>query len=154
MRKTFRVIVAGSRTATSEATYRLLEQKLDRILKNKSVTHDIVIVSGTASGADRLGERYAASRTYRVDRYPADWTTFGKRAGYLRNEEMAMNADALVALWDGESRGTQHMINIAKEHYLPTRIINFNLHGATNVPDLPNRKNRNDQPPSTKRNTP
>ena len=154
MRRTFRVIVAGSRTATSGPTYRLLQQKLDKILKNKSVTHDIVIVSGTASGADLLGESYATSRSYRVERYPADWDTYGRRAGYLRNETMAQNADALVALWDGESRGTQHMINIAKEHHLPTRIINFNLHGATNVPDLPKRQNRNPQSPRTKRKTP
>jgi hypothetical protein len=125
MRRTFRVIVAGSRTATSEATYHLLERKLDLILKNKSVTHDIVIVSGTASGADRLGERYAASRSYRVDRYPADWDKYGKRAGYLRNETMAQNADALVALWDGKSRGTEHMLNIAHEQYLLCRTINF-----------------------------
>ena len=126
--RSYKVIIAGSRTATSENTYRLLEQKLDKILKNKSVTHDIVIVSGTASGADQLGERYAASRSYRVDRYPADWDTYGKRAGYLRNETMAQNADALVALWDGKSRGTRHMLNIAKECGLPSRTIYTNHH--------------------------
>jgi hypothetical protein len=124
-RRQYKVIVAGSRTATGPSIYSLLERKLDSILRNKSVTHDIVIVSGTARGADLLGEQYAKSRSFQVERYPADWTTFGKRAGYLRNEEMAMNADALVALWDGDSRGTQHMINLAGRHHLPTRIVSF-----------------------------
>ena len=100
--RSYKVIIAGSRTATSENTYRLLEQKLDKILKNKSVTHDIVLVSGT--------------------------DTYGKRAGYLRNETMAQNADALVALWDGKSRGTRHMLNIAKECGLPSRTIYTNHH--------------------------
>jgi hypothetical protein len=124
-RRQYKVIVAGSRTATGSYIYSLLAQKLDRILRNKSVTHDIVIVSGTAQGADIMGEQYAKSRSYQVERYPADWDTFGKRAGYLRNEDMALNADALVALWDGNSRGTEHMIKLAKQHNLPTRVLQF-----------------------------
>ena len=125
-RRQYKVIIAGSRTASGAYVYSLLERKLDSILKHKAVTHDIVIVSGTARGADLLGEQYAKSRSFQVERYPADWSTFGKRAGYLRNQEMAMNADALVALWDGESRGTQHMIKLASDHHLPTRIVSFN----------------------------
>ena len=125
-RRQYKVIVAGSRTASGAYIYSLLERKLDAILKHKAVTHDIVIVSGTARGADLLGEQYAKSRSFQVERYPADWDQFGKRAGYLRNEEMAQNADALVALWDGQSRGTKHMIDIAGRHSLPTRIISLN----------------------------
>lgn len=125
-RRQYKVIVAGSRTATGAYIYSLLERKLDSILKHKAVTHDIVIVSGTARGADLLGEQYAQSRSFQVERYPAEWDQYGKRAGYIRNEQMAQNADALVALWDGESRGTKHMIDIAGQHFLPTRIISLN----------------------------
>ena len=126
-RRTFKVIVAGSRTAGQDVdAYLLLESKLNILLKRKSITHDIVIVSGTANGADKMGEHYATVYNYKVERYPADWNRFGKRAGYIRNETMAQNADALVALWDGESRGTKHMIDIAGQHFLPTRIISLN----------------------------
>ena len=125
-RRQYKVIIAGSRTASGAYIYSLLERKLDSILKHKAVTHDIVIVSGTARGADLLGEKYAQSRSFQVERYPADWNRFGKRAGYIRNETMAQNADALVALWDGESQGTKHMIDIAGQHFLPTRIISLN----------------------------
>lgn len=76
------------------------------------------VVSGTARGADMLGEQWAAAKGIPVERFPADWATHGKAAGYRRNEEMALNADALVAIWDGSSKGTGHMINLARKHGL------------------------------------
>jgi glycerophosphoryl diester phosphodiesterase len=72
------------------------------------------VVSGTARGVDRLGEQYAQLHNIPVVRFPADWDRYGRSAGYRRNEEMARYADALVAVWDGVSRGTQHMIDIAR----------------------------------------
>ena len=84
------------------------------------------VVSGTARGADRLGELWAHKRSLPVERYPADWTTHGKAAGYRRNELMAQNAEALIALWDGESRGTKHMIDIATRRGLKVYVKRFN----------------------------
>ena len=43
----------------------------------------------------------------------ADWDQFGKSAGYKRNIQMAEHADALIAIWDGKSKGTMHMITEA-----------------------------------------
>ena len=125
MRPQFRLIVAGSRSVCTEAQYSRLREKLDHLLSARADTHDICIVSGTARGADKLGERYAQERGYVVHSFPADWTTHGKKAGFLRNVEMAQNADALLAAWDGQSRGTQHMIDIAKRRQLPIRILHF-----------------------------
>ena len=122
----FKLIVAGSRTfrPSDSETIEYLA-KLDKQLSEKTTTHRIVIVSGTAAGADRFGEYYAQLRGYTVERYPADWATHGKSAGYKRNVRMAKVADALTTFWDGESRGTKHMIDIARSHNLPTRTINF-----------------------------
>ncbi len=116
-----RVIVAGGRDFSD---YELLAEKLDFLLEN--ITSP-VIVSGTARGADTLGEQYAAERGYSVNRFPADWQTHGKRAGYLRNAEMAKNADCLVAFWNGrrERSGTYMMIQIAKERGLQVRVIRY-----------------------------
>lgn len=72
------------------------------------------IVSGRARGVDQLGEQFAAANGIPVKGFPADWKQFGKRAGYLRNTQMADYAEALIAIWDGESKGTGHMIDIAK----------------------------------------
>jgi len=86
------------------------------------ITDDIEIVSGGARGADALGERYAKDRGYSLRVFPAEWDRYGKRAGYLRNAEMAKYANALLAFWDGESRGTRHMIQIARESGLKVGI--------------------------------
>ncbi len=70
------------------------------------------IVSGGARGVDRLGERYARQRGLPCKVFPAQWAKHGKRAGALRNKEMADYADYGVAVWDGVSRGTAHMIGL------------------------------------------
>ena len=57
--------------------------------------------------------------------YPAQWKKFGKRAGYRRNEQMAEVADALIAFWDGSSRGTKHMIDIMNEKNLLVRVVEY-----------------------------
>jgi len=72
------------------------------------------IVSGGARGVDRLGERYARQRGLPCRVFPAQWTKYGKSAGAIRNAEMAKYADYGVAVWDGESRGTNHMIKLMK----------------------------------------
>ena len=116
----FRVIVAGGRDFDN---YELLKDKLDKLLSLKA--SNCTIVSGAARGADNLGEVYAEEKGYLLSKFPAQWDKFGKSAGYRRNEEMAKNADGLVAFWDGQSRGTKHMIDIAKAQGLAVRVINY-----------------------------
>lgn len=82
------------------------------------------IVSGGARGADSLGEFYAEERGYLIKQFIPDWE-IGKQAGYLRNLEMAKYADALVAFHDGKSKGTQHMIDLAKKENLLVRVVNY-----------------------------
>lgn len=116
----FRVIVAGCRDFTD---YNFLESKLDNILAN--IDDEICIVSGKAKGADELGERYAVKRNYQIVEYPALWDLHGKAAGPIRNEKMAQNADALVAFWDGKSRGTKNMIETAQKYGLKIRVLRY-----------------------------
>ena len=71
----YRVIIAGS---VSFQDYGLLRTKCDAILSEKQRTHSIVVVSGTARGADRLGERYAKEKGYQLRQFPADWDTHGR----------------------------------------------------------------------------
>lgn len=113
----FRVIIAGGRDFND---YPLLKATMDKLLVN--IKDDITVLCGQARGADTLGERYAKEKGYTVSYYPADWERYGKYAGYLRNEQMAQNADALVAFWDGKSHGTKNMIGLAMQHGLKVRI--------------------------------
>jgi len=114
-----KVIVAGGRNFND---YALMTERLNYLLSNQS---EIIIVSGLAKGADSLALRYAKEKGYPVISCPANWDKYGKSAGYRRNEEMANIADALVAFWDGQSRGTKHMIDIMTRLEKIVRIINY-----------------------------
>ena len=119
-----KVIIAGTRDFDN---YELLKLKMDNILAGKVRNNEeIIIISGTARGADKLGERYAREKGYKIERYPANWDKHGKRAGYIRNEQMAKVADACVCFWDEQSKGTKHMIDLAKQYKLALRVINYN----------------------------
>lgn len=120
---TYKVIIAGTRTF---ASYTLLCSFCDRYLSQKGQTHEIIIVSGTARGADKLGEQYAKDRGYKIELFPADWENKGRTAGYIRNADMADYADALIVFWDGQSKGTLNMIRTAKKKGLDVRIIEYN----------------------------
>jgi hypothetical protein len=73
-----------------------------------------VVLSGGARGADYLGELWAKENGVPLEIYPAHWAMHGKAAGPIRNREMARHAEALIALWDGKSRGTKDMIDVAE----------------------------------------
>lgn len=114
-----KVIIAGGRDFDN---YDLLFQKCDKLLSRQN---EIEIVSGCAKGADKLGEKYANEKGYKIKRFPADWNLHGKSAGYIRNKEMADYADALIAFWNGQSKGTKHMIEIAKQCGLKVKVITY-----------------------------
>lgn len=123
MLKEARIIVAGGRRF---ANYPLLKHKMDVITKNlRESGAYIQIVSGKAPGVDTLGEKWARQRGVTVKEFPADWESHGKRAGYIRNKQMAEYGTHLVAFWDGSSPGTKLMIELAKEHGLTVRVIRY-----------------------------
>lgn len=84
------------------------------------------IVSGHARGVDQMGERYAAEHGIPCRLFPAQWRDpvtglTDRAAGHKRNQAMAQYADALIALWDGRSPGTKHMIEqMRRYHKKPT----------------------------------
>lgn len=116
-----KVIIAGSRDFNN---YEMLENLVDMYLQRYS-PDQIEIVSGGARGADRLGERYARSRGIALKVIPADWNAYGRSAGYRRNEEMAQYATHCIVFWDGKSRGSGHMIDLAKHYKLARRIVRY-----------------------------
>lgn len=101
-----KVIVAGSRSISDIGQ---VEQAIAE--SGFEITE---AVSGTARGVDQLGEQWAEARGIPVKRFPANWTRDGKGAGFIRNWEMGLYADAAVLAWDGKSRGTHYMMNCMK----------------------------------------
>lgn len=122
MKKNYKVIIAGGRNFND---YTLLKERCDFFLRNKLNEGRVVIVIGQASGADALGERYARETHLSIEVHPADWKKHGRAAGPIRNAEMAEVADALIAFWDGQSRGTKSMIELAKKKNLKVSVVNY-----------------------------
>lgn len=113
-----RLVVAGGRDFND---YKRVEEVLNQVRQH----FEFAVVCGKAKGADTLGELYAKNNNLIIHYYPADWNKYGKSAGYRRNVEMAENAEYLVAFWDGKSRGTEHMINIAAERGLKVLVVRY-----------------------------
>lgn len=114
-----RIIVAGGRTFND---YPLLSSVLGEC---KLYFPEFEIVCGEARGADSLGKRWALENNVLVKSFPADWDTFGKSAGYKRNAQMAQYATHLIAFFNGTSRGTKHMIDLADRSNLSICIVNY-----------------------------
>ena len=108
-----KVIIAGTRNFSN---YEMLKHDLDLYRSTTSVTE---IVSGGCRGADLLGEKYAKENNIPIKRFPANWEVYGKKAGPIRNEEMAEYVDCLIAYWDSKSRGTKNMIETMRKKHKP-----------------------------------
>lgn len=130
-----RVIIAGGRDFND---FKLLKSNINKIFKQLSDEKlisiyvnesNIEIICGKARGADTLGEQFAKEYKLSIKYFPADWNTYGKSAGYRRNAEMANYAKedngVLIAFWDGKSKGTKHMIDLAKSNNIRVFIINY-----------------------------
>lgn len=104
--KPFRLIVAGGRDFADKALFLQTMQQVEQEL----VEYSVSLVSGMAKGADLMGYQFAEEYGITCHTFPADWNKYGKRAGYVRNQEMADFSDGVIAFWDGKSSGTKHMI--------------------------------------------
>lgn len=122
-----KVIIAGGRDFT-DVQLGLSEFLIfsNEVTQEHGLTEPFArIVSGGARGADLVGERIASMCHIPVDRFIPNWDTLGKRAGFVRNAEMADHADALLAFWDGVSRGTKHMIDTATKKGLIVKVVMY-----------------------------
>ncbi len=114
-----KVVISGCRDYND---YDVAKEYIEGCFSNVGSKEEITILSGGSKGADALGERYAKERGLKIERYPANWDFFGKRAGPVRNMEMAQKCDFVICFWDGKSRGTKSMIECAKRCKKPAMI--------------------------------
>lgn len=124
-----KIVIAGSRgiykvkpdnSNLMEEQTRVYKLLLSAI---KESGYDITeVISGTAAGVDRLGERWAMVNDIPIISMPADWNKYGKSAGPIRNQKMAELCDAAIILWDGTSPGTRNMIYEMNKLGKPTYI--------------------------------
>lgn len=83
------------------------------------------IISGGARGVDSIAEEYAKIHKIKTCIFKPDWETFGKRAGFIRNADIIGKCDICICIWDGESHGTLHDIELCEEMGKPCYIYNL-----------------------------
>ena len=118
-----KVVIAGSRQVTDQIFVISAIERSGFQIKE--------VVSGGARGVDKLADKWASDNAIPVKVFESDWERYGKAAGPIRNKMMAEYADALIAIWDGKSRGTKNIISTAEKlglsvfvHKLDSDLIN------------------------------
>lgn len=128
-----RTIIAGSREFTDyEVVKKAIEEGQKKLGKITKILH------GDARGVDKLGEQWAIENKIPFKKFPADWKNIKRQgakvkerknpwtgkmekydymAGVFRNELMAAEADALIAI-DLNTPGTNSMIELAEKYGL------------------------------------
>jgi len=107
--------VVGSRSFNN---YSLLESYLTLLIP-------FHLISGGAKGADQLAELFANENNLGKTIHLPDWKTFGKSAGFLRNQLIVLDSDFILAFWDGKSKGTKSTIDLAKRNNVSVEVILF-----------------------------
>lgn len=117
-----KTIIAGSRSVINYRAVRAILNNYHTFANWDHAPAITEVVSGCCRGPDLFGEWWAEEYDIPIKRFPAYWNTEGRSAGYKRNERMAMYADNLIAFWDGHSKGTHHMIDLANRQGLYVHI--------------------------------
>ena len=104
-----RIVIGGCRNYND---YTLFSEYVKSCL-SEFISDNVTIISGHCSGVDCMAERYAKENGLKCLVYPADWGKYGRAAGPIRNKALVENSDAIIAFWDGKSKGTKNLIDIA-----------------------------------------
>lgn len=115
------VSITGSRTIFD---YKLVCQAV-----NESRFTITKIISGGAGGVDTLAEVYAKNHGIEFEEFPANWKMYGKRAGLLRNKEMAAVAEAAIVVWNGKSTGTKDYVSHLGDKPVHLKIVTDKKYG-------------------------
>lgn len=115
-----KIIIAGGRDFDD---YEAVCKALDSLLSG--IDDEVLIISGGAKGGDFLGERYAREHGLAVIVYSAVWEKYGPKQTQSRNEQMAAITDRLVAFWDGQSKGTDFLIQFMRQLGKPVDVFDY-----------------------------
>lgn len=114
-------VITGSRHITNLSKIHLY---LDELLKKYGKPE--VFIHGDCVGVDIIGGHWANINDIPVEKYPAEWSKYGKKAGPIRNQHMASlvsEQDLCIGIWNGKSRGTQHMLMTCESKGVPIELL-------------------------------
>lgn len=116
-----RILVCGGRDFED---YELIRNTLEDVVAKRGWVYDdeynmpnVVLIHGGAKGADLLVDQWGVTNWLKIEEYKADWNTYGKSAGMIRNRQMLEEGkpDLVVAFPTKKSVGTWGMVKIARE---------------------------------------
>lgn len=120
-----RILICGSRTWKDSAAIEgaLFDYGIHRVIETHDTEH-LTVIEGGANGADKIAGEIAQKNDWKLKVYPADWQRYGKAAGFIRNSQMLHDGkpDLVLAFWDGKSRGTAMMIELAEKAGVEVKI--------------------------------
>lgn len=145
MTSPMRVLITGSRTWESDTTTadgHTLHDVLDTtaLVAAEAGFLGLLVVHGGANGADLLADEWVRSRKRRgwpvsVERHPADWGMYGRRAGFVRNAHMVkLGADLVLAFILNGSRGATGCADLAEGAGI--HVQRFAVSTAEPIPDF------------------
>lgn len=102
-----KLIIAGSRVFNFDHDF--IHEAIYAVNNYQRGGPDLEIVSGGSKGIDLAARNYAEAWEIPYTEFSADWEANGRAAGPIRNRQMANHGDALLLIWDGESRGSHNM---------------------------------------------
>lgn len=115
-----KIAIVGSREFKDRALVQIL---VPNYLRGRfTVNAEHTLVSGGAKGVDSWAENVAKLYHANCIIFKPDWDKYGKKAGFLRNQQIVDEADQLIAFWDGQSKGTKHSIDLAIKKCIPVDI--------------------------------
>uniref|UniRef100_A0AAU6VZE9 DNA processing chain A n=1 Tax=Pseudomonas phage Arace01 TaxID=3138526 RepID=A0AAU6VZE9_9VIRU len=117
-----KMIVAGGRDFIDHE--RMLAE-FNNLVASGFMAPDCELVCGMARGADMTAYHIFRAHNNPVHVFHPDWDAEPKRAGFIRNAEMGDFADACIAFWDGQSKGTKHMIDYMQRLDKPLTVIRY-----------------------------
>ncbi|ALU99743.1 DUF2493 domain-containing protein [Campylobacter coli] len=119
-----KLLVCGGRDYTDIEHFNKEMDNVFSLYQNQIDT----IIEGGARGADNMAKNYALKNKINLVEVKADWQHFGKAAGPIRNQRMLSmldSNDCVLAFWNGVSKGTKNMIEIARNKNIKVIIINI-----------------------------
>lgn len=116
-----KLLVCGSRTITNVSW---IFSEIEKYISESNLQYsDIHIIEGSAKGVDKIAKQFADDRNIPVIEMPADWKSYGRAAGPIRNEQMVRLCDQCLILWDGKSRGTKNDIDLCDKYNKSNKIV-------------------------------